>query len=62
MEEHDEEEKQKLGFSYWKSIPRSFGPDSPFFASGNIERELLAKQVLNFLNPVVNHFTNAIFS
>ncbi|XP_075672705.1 uncharacterized protein LOC142642253 [Castanea sativa] len=45
MEEHDEEEKQQLGFPYWKSNPRSFGPESPFFASGNIERELLAKQV-----------------
>lgn len=33
-------------FPYWASVRRCFGPDSPFFASGNIERELLAKQVL----------------
>ncbi|GMH06853.1 hypothetical protein Nepgr_008693 [Nepenthes gracilis] len=34
-----------LGFPYWKSALRKFTPDSPFFASGNIEREILAKQV-----------------
>ncbi|GLT57197.1 hypothetical protein SLA2020_301850 [Shorea laevis] len=30
---------------YWTSVRRRFGPDSSFFASGNLERELLAKQV-----------------
>lgn len=33
-------------FPHWASVRRRFRPDSPFFASGNIERELLAKQVL----------------
>ncbi|KAK2992897.1 hypothetical protein RJ640_028139 [Escallonia rubra] len=33
-----------LGFRYWCPVRRLFGPDAPFFASGNIERELLAKQ------------------
>lgn len=37
--------EDNLGFPYWISAPRKFGSDSPFFASGNIERELLAKQV-----------------
>ncbi|KAK6267140.1 hypothetical protein QUC31_017977 [Theobroma cacao] len=32
-------------FPYWTSTRRRFDPDSPFFSSGNIERELLAKQV-----------------
>ncbi|KAK9221903.1 hypothetical protein WN944_010334 [Citrus x changshan-huyou] len=32
-------------FPHWASVRRCFRPDSPFFASGNIERELLAKQV-----------------
>lgn len=36
----------ELGFPYWNPIRRRFPPDSPFFASGNVERELLAKQVL----------------
>ncbi|KAM7269707.1 hypothetical protein ACFE04_025204 [Oxalis oulophora] len=36
----------KSEFSYWSSIRRRcFDPDSSFFAQGNIERELLAKQV-----------------
>ncbi|KAK6256258.1 hypothetical protein SCA6_017563 [Theobroma cacao] len=34
-----------LSFPYWTSTRRRFDPDSPFFSSGNIERELLAKQV-----------------
>lgn len=38
--------KTEFGFPYWTSVLRRFGPDSSFFASGNIERELLAKQVL----------------
>ncbi|KAL5797197.1 hypothetical protein ACOSQ2_002017 [Xanthoceras sorbifolium] len=37
--------KVESAFPSWTSVPRRFGPDSPFFASGNIERELLAKQV-----------------
>ncbi|XP_061354092.1 uncharacterized protein LOC133298772 [Gastrolobium bilobum] len=32
-------------FPYWKPLLRRFRPDSPFFAPGNLERELLAKQV-----------------
>ncbi|GLT57153.1 hypothetical protein SLA2020_301410 [Shorea laevis] len=32
-------------FPYWTSVRRRFGPDSSFFATGNLERELLAKQV-----------------
>ncbi|KAA8530098.1 hypothetical protein F0562_004807 [Nyssa sinensis] len=35
----------QLGFPYWSPVRRRFGPDAPFFASGNIERELVAKQV-----------------
>lgn len=34
-----------LGLSYWKPVRRNFRPDSPFFASGNLEREILAKQI-----------------
>ncbi|KAJ0704347.1 hypothetical protein HanPI659440_Chr14g0561741 [Helianthus annuus] len=37
-------------FQYWFPVLRRFGPDDPFFASGNIERELLAKQVRYFFN------------
>ncbi|XP_057437523.1 uncharacterized protein LOC130729708 [Lotus japonicus] len=42
-----EVEKPNLesGFPFWKPLPRMFPPDSPFFAPGNLERELLAKQV-----------------
>lgn len=32
-------------FQYWLPVRRRFVPDDPFFASGNIERELLAKQI-----------------
>ncbi|KAI3799277.1 hypothetical protein L1987_34570 [Smallanthus sonchifolius] len=35
----------KSEFQCWFPVLRRFGPDDPFFASGNIERELLAKQV-----------------
>lgn len=38
-------EGPQLGFPHWKPLRRRFGPESPFFASGNIERELLAKQL-----------------
>ncbi|GKV40598.1 hypothetical protein SLEP1_g48218 [Rubroshorea leprosula] len=37
--------KTDLSFPYWASVHRRFGPDSSFFATGNLERELLAKQV-----------------
>ncbi|XP_006848252.2 zinc finger protein 511 [Amborella trichopoda] len=40
-----EEEKEGLDFPYWSVIRRKYDPDAPFFASGNIERELLSKQV-----------------
>lgn len=40
-----EVEKNETGFKYWFPSRRRFFPDSPFFASGNVERELLAKQV-----------------
>eukprot|EP00250_Pteridium_aquilinum_P026208 c3256_g1_i1 orf=362-1171(-) len=33
-------------FPTWKACRRKHSPDSPFFASGNLERELLAKQVI----------------
>lgn len=39
------EQNLQSGFPYWKPLPRRFGPDSPFFSPGNLERELLAKQV-----------------
>ncbi|KAF8408432.1 hypothetical protein HHK36_007584 [Tetracentron sinense] len=37
--------EDKLGFPYWTPVRRRFDPDAPFFAPGNIERELIAKQV-----------------
>ncbi|PHU27867.1 hypothetical protein BC332_06199 [Capsicum chinense] len=39
------ETQRELGFPFWKPIRRRFGPDDPFFAYGNIQRELLAKQI-----------------
>ncbi|KAL4032279.1 hypothetical protein IC575_005349 [Cucumis melo] len=39
------EVESQSGFPYWKPFQRRFDPDSPFFASGNVEREILAKQV-----------------
>jgi hypothetical protein len=41
----DIENRSPLGFPYWSSLRRHYDPDAPFFAPGNIERELLAKQV-----------------
>ncbi|KAM1712451.1 hypothetical protein ACFX1Q_024131 [Malus domestica] len=38
-------EEARLGFPHWKPLRRRFAPESPFFAPGNIERELLAKQI-----------------
>jgi len=43
--EVEHNQNQQLGFPFWKPLRRRFGPDSPFFAPGNLERELLAKQV-----------------
>ncbi|KAJ3701471.1 hypothetical protein LUZ61_005176 [Rhynchospora tenuis] len=34
-----------LDFPFWVASRRRFKPDDPFFASGNLERELLAKHV-----------------
>ncbi|XP_028107384.1 zinc finger protein 511 [Camellia sinensis] len=44
------ENRTPLGFPYWSPVLRHFSPDSSFFASGNIERELLAKQVALDIN------------
>lgn len=33
------------GFGPWVAVRRPFRVDSPFFAAGNVERELLAKQI-----------------
>ncbi|XP_047311949.1 zinc finger protein 511 [Impatiens glandulifera] len=35
----------QLGFPFWTSLPRRFLPDALFFEPGNLERELLAKQI-----------------
>ncbi|KAF9666222.1 hypothetical protein SADUNF_Sadunf16G0207200 [Salix dunnii] len=51
----DSDTKTELGFPYWKPIRRLFGPESPFFSSGNIERELLAKQVALDLSEEEKH-------
>ncbi|XVE67686.1 hypothetical protein DITRI_Ditri09bG0008300 [Diplodiscus trichospermus] len=56
-------------FPYWTSNRRRFDPDSPFFSSGNIERELLAKQVAldlseeerNQLEKIVDKDTRDVF-
>ncbi|KAH6758598.1 nucleic acid binding / zinc ion binding protein [Perilla frutescens var. frutescens] len=40
-----EESGNGLNFPSLKPLRRRFGPDAPFFEAGNIERELLAKQV-----------------
>ncbi|KAK4346189.1 hypothetical protein RND71_032528 [Anisodus tanguticus] len=39
------ETQTQLGFPFWSPIRRRFGPDDPFFAYGNIQRELLSKQI-----------------
>nr|XP_043634162.1 zinc finger protein 511 [Erigeron canadensis] len=46
----DKHLETKSEFKYWFPVIRRFSPDDPFFASGNIERELLAKQVALDLN------------
>ncbi|KAJ7297576.1 hypothetical protein O6H91_05G077200 [Diphasiastrum complanatum] len=40
-----ENEQERKVFPVWKAIRRRFPPDHPFFSGGNVERELLAKQV-----------------
>ncbi|KAK8968891.1 hypothetical protein KSP40_PGU022730 [Platanthera guangdongensis] len=44
MESPDGEESG-LGFPYWIAVRRRFVANDPFFTAGNLERELLAKQV-----------------
>lgn len=39
-------EERIFSFPFWKPCRRKHPPDSAFFASGNLERELLAKQVI----------------
>lgn len=52
-------EESQLGFPYWSSVRRRFGPESAFFTSGNIERELLAKQVaLDLTEDEKQHLQN----
>lgn len=43
--EVEQSPNNQLGFPFWKPFRRRFEPDSTFFAPGNLERELLAKQV-----------------
>ncbi|KAI0499478.1 hypothetical protein KFK09_017682 [Dendrobium nobile] len=38
-------EASGLEFPHWIAVRRRFAPHDPFFVTGNIERELLAKQV-----------------
>ncbi|KAK6153165.1 hypothetical protein DH2020_012804 [Rehmannia glutinosa] len=45
MATEGEESETGWKFPCWKLVRRCFGPDAPFFAAGNIERQLLAKQV-----------------
>lgn len=37
--------KGESEFPSWKCLRRKFSPDSPFFTSGDVERQILAKQV-----------------
>ncbi|KAM0935944.1 putative transcription factor C2H2 family [Dioscorea sansibarensis] len=45
METKEDGENLWLGFPFWRAARRRFALGDSFFASGNIERELLAKQV-----------------
>jgi len=51
MEEEKEKEKEEgddppnMGFAKWVAARRKFAIDFRFFCAGNMERELLAKQV-----------------
>ncbi|XP_004513314.1 uncharacterized protein [Cicer arietinum] len=55
-------EKQNLNseFPFWKPISRRFQPDSLFFAPGNVERELLVKQVALELTEEKEQLENLI--
>ncbi|KAG9157756.1 hypothetical protein Leryth_017853 [Lithospermum erythrorhizon] len=51
------EQEDETRFPYFAAIRRRISPDSSFFAAGNIERELLAKQVaLDFTEEEKQHF------
>lgn len=52
--EVEQNQNHQLGFPFWKPLRHRFGPESPFFAPGNLERELLAKQV--FFSFFFSHF------
>ena len=47
VEKKDERgvDRKPSHFGAWVAVRRPFRVDSPFFAAGNVERELLAKQV-----------------
>ncbi|XP_073044443.1 uncharacterized protein [Primulina eburnea] len=45
MEMEVEGSRTGFEFPFWNPLRRSFGPDFPFFEAGNLERELLAKQI-----------------
>ncbi|KAJ0988801.1 hypothetical protein J5N97_007157 [Dioscorea zingiberensis] len=45
MEMNEDGENLGLGFPFWVAARRRFKLDDSFFAAGNIQRELLAKQV-----------------
>ncbi|MED6204880.1 hypothetical protein PIB30_012927 [Stylosanthes scabra] len=49
-----------FSFSFWKPLRRTFNPDSPFFSSGNLQRELLAKQVALELTEEQEQLENCI--
>ncbi|CAN1137504.1 Zinc finger protein 511, partial [Linum perenne] len=51
----DVDSKSDSGFPYWNPVRRRFSPESPFFQSGNIERELLAKQIALDLSEDQKH-------
>ncbi|KAJ9152713.1 hypothetical protein P3X46_026248 [Hevea brasiliensis] len=57
----DMDAKGELGFPYWTPVRRRLNPDSPFFAYGNIQRELFAKQVaLDLTEDEKNHLQNLV--
>ncbi|CAN8236467.1 unnamed protein product [Cochlearia groenlandica] len=50
-----------VSFPYWSPLLRRFAPDSLFFASGNVERELLAKQVtLDLTEDEINNLQKIV--
>ncbi|CAI0457657.1 unnamed protein product [Linum tenue] len=51
----DVDPKADSGFPCWNPVRRRFAPESPFFESGNIERELLAKQIALDLGEEEKH-------